>query len=463
MRSILFISDGHLGQINAIFAIAVSFWNNCDKENTKIVVACLPQFLSKQLVEESIPGAIFIELITPPHLAEETKMSSLLSPPRDSSSLITVSALLLDTDYYFKCRDNLDYQLVNLKVMPDFAVIDALSFNIFDSLEKFNIPYAVNYPFPSHDLINASLLSNWSYPSASSGLPLKMTLYERFLSLTWGNLRNFSMIKHIFPFIKARNKYMIEHQETPSNVVNVAFTAKNAKMFFINTVFDFDYAYKVPTSPKTFLIGACLNPNLLKDNDLRGPVIDWLDKCENVVFIALGTVSKPSASYIQSLLIAFQKSREKSLKNGSVWHCLIKIPKDCDVPSQEFMENVRVENWLDSQLTVLKHGNVKIFISHCGGNSVNEGIYFGKPILAIPQWFDCYDFAQRVQDSKIGLRVFKTLPDPDYDEINEKLWQMIDKNGEYKLNVDKISASMIKAGGSGEAARQINNYLNSES
>ena len=46
-------------------------------------------------------------------------------------------------------------------------------------------------------------------------------------------------------------------------------------------------------------------------------------------------------------------------------------------------DNVRIEDFVP-QATVLAHKNVKVFLSHCGQNSMLESIQNHVPILALP-------------------------------------------------------------------------------
>ncbi len=56
-----------------------------------------------------------------------------------------------------------------------------------------------------------------------------------------------------------------------------------------------------------------------------------------------------------------------------------------------------------------------MFVSHAGGNGYHEGVFAGKPQLAIPMWLDCYDFAERVSSLGIGLKVDNAPHFPSYE------------------------------------------------
>jgi hypothetical protein len=45
---------------------------------------------------------------------------------------------------------------------------------------------------------------------------------------------------------------------------------------------------------------------------------------------------------------------------------------------------VRVANWIPSQLALFQLGALSLFVSHCGINSAHESLFFGIPLLCIP-------------------------------------------------------------------------------
>jgi UDP:flavonoid glycosyltransferase YjiC (YdhE family) len=63
-----------------------------------------------------------------------------------------------------------------------------------------------------------------------------------------------------------------------------------------------------------------------------------------------------------------------------------------------------ISNWVP-QAAVLGHPGVKAFVSHCGLDSLFEGLATGTPILAMPFGGDQPVNAQHVEDKGLGLKV----------------------------------------------------------
>ena len=46
--------------------------------------------------------------------------------------------------------------------------------------------------------------------------------------------------------------------------------------------------------------------------------------------------------------------------------------------------NFMIDSWVP-QKGILALSKTKLFLSHCGGNSIMESLYFGVPLLGFPQ------------------------------------------------------------------------------
>lgn len=68
----------------------------------------------------------------------------------------------------------------------------------------------------------------------------------------------------------------------------------------------------------------------------------------------------------------------------------------------QLADNMWGDNYVN-QLAILPH--VDLVITHGGNNTLTESLYFGKPMIVMPIFFDQLDNAQRVHEKKFGIRL----------------------------------------------------------
>ncbi|KAK5663304.1 hypothetical protein OQA88_3732 [Cercophora sp. LCS_1] len=119
---------------------------------------------------------------------------------------------------------------------------------------------------------------------------------------------------------------------------------------------------------------------------------------------APGNQGKPSSS-LQVLWKLKQHGDYRATKPGCRIH---------DILGQEIRTgSVRIVGWLVPEpISVLESGNIVCAVHHGGANSFYEAVLTGVPQVVLPQWTDCYDYAQRVEMlgiGRLGNRVEKPL------------------------------------------------------
>ncbi len=95
---------------------------------------------------------------------------------------------------------------------------------------------------------------------------------------------------------------------------------------------------------------------------------------------------------------------------------------------------------------------VDLVITHGGNNTVTESLYFGKPMVVLPLFWDQYDNAQRLDETGLGIRL------DTYGHSGEELTAAIDRllaNRELRGRLDTLSSALQAARGTERAADLI--------
>jgi MGT family glycosyltransferase len=102
----------------------------------------------------------------------------------------------------------------------------------------------------------------------------------------------------------------------------------------------------------------------------------------------------------------------------------------------EIPPNFLVKSFLP-QLEILKRADV--FITHAGFNSVNEALYFGVPMLALPQINDQHMVAKRLVSMQLGMT--ESIKELSSEILSSKTETLIMER-EIKDNCTRISQEM---------------------
>ncbi|CAG2103007.1 unnamed protein product [Medioppia subpectinata] len=143
------------------------------------------------------------------------------------------------------------------------------------------------------------------------------------------------------------------------------------------------------------------------------------NKSGKLLFLSLGSIGSGRVQLMKRLVAILAKSQHRIIVAKGVNHSQYELADN--MWGDMFVPQIEVLPLIDLMLT------------HGGNNTVTETMYFGKPMIVLPLFFDQYDNAQRVQEKGFGVRL-----DP-YECSEQQLLQSID----YVLN-DKIIAENCK-------------------
>ncbi|PON84343.1 UDP-glucuronosyl/UDP-glucosyltransferase [Trema orientale] len=201
-------------------------------------------------------------------------------------------------------------------------------------------------------------------------------------------------------------------------------------------------------------------------------VMAWLDSREDnsVVYVCFGSRVTLTSAQVEVLTAALEQSRvqfifcarEPREKNGR---------EDSGAVSEGFEDRVRdrglvIRGWAP-QLAILSHRAVGAFLTHCGWNSVLEGLAAGAVMLTWPMGADQYTNAKLVvEQAGAGVPVgegTRTIPDPA--ELARLLVRSLEgSNGTERVRAREISRAAMEAvaqeGSSDKDLDELVNRLN---
>lgn len=280
------------------------------------------------------------------------------------------------------------------RVRPALLVIDSVSaFAAWVAITR-GIPYVVAAPFMPSNVLFPNVPKG--FPAPNTGFGLRMTLRQRisnrlFPLRTLGLLRHPRIVKALARFVRERKQLGI-----PARTGDQGALADNAELILCHTVPGVDYPMPLPDKLRMF---GTMIPPLPEAPDADTGLTEWLDAHQSIIYIGLGTITRLTAEHVAALVAVVRQLPDH--------HVLWKLPAaQQELLPADLPPNLRVESWLPSQLDVLAHENVKVFVNHAGGGSFHEGLYFGKPMVLHPLWVDCHDQAVRGADAGVS----RTLP-----------------------------------------------------
>ncbi len=159
---------------------------------------------------------------------------------------------------------------------------------------------------------------------------------------------------------------------------------------------------------------------------------------EPIVYLSLGSLGSADVDLMRNLIA--------TLSNGSYRVIVSKGPQADEI---ELADNMAGAEFLP-QTSILPQ--VDIVICHGGNNTVTESLYFGKPMVVLPLFWDQHDNAQRLDEAGLGVRL------DTYGHAPEELRGALDRLlGDRPLcgRLSAISVALQKARGTERAAELI--------
>lgn len=170
------------------------------------------------------------------------------------------------------------------------------------------------------------------------------------------------------------------------------------------------------------------------------PVTDKFEKkMDKLIYISMGTVNNDMMPFYKRCLSALANQDYQVIM--SVGN-LVSIKDFGELP-----KNISIFSYVD-QIAVLQQADV--FVSHCGMNSVNESLYFGVPLIMLPQTSEQGGVAERVHQLGAGIKLDKSDTTSILGAINKVFADSI-----YRQNATILSEGFKRCSGAKGAANKI--------
>ncbi|OJJ34616.1 hypothetical protein ASPWEDRAFT_42591 [Aspergillus wentii DTO 134E9] len=268
---------------------------------------------------------------------------------------------------------------------PAMMVGDFFVDAVKDMLVEYRIPIAMvwpNMPF---------LMMPCKYIPGEPGFQIDGTTTSENASM-WLRIKNELVPVLSLPTIIKWMKWTGQMRRRTGVTYPVHKIQKPDYLIFVNSFFGLEIPRDLP--PTCAAVGPLLSDTYAA---LDGELDTFLSQHKSVIYIALGThiiVSNHEATKIINALI---RLLEAQLIDGVIWAVAQSGRQDLDVDStfQTSKRQLRLGDLLDGhhpdwmfsffapQRAILDHESTKIYFTHGGGSSANEGLFHGKPMLSM--------------------------------------------------------------------------------
>ncbi|KQL39227.1 glycosyl transferase family 1 [Bacillus sp. FJAT-25509] len=165
-------------------------------------------------------------------------------------------------------------------------------------------------------------------------------------------------------------------------------------------------------------------------------------KSKSPIYISLGTVFNRSIDFYKLCFEAFGHSEHS---------VVLSIGKQTNLDDLGIIpQNFIVKQYVP-QTEVLKF--TKLFITHGGMNSTSEGLYYGVPLIVIPQSADQPIIAEQIAKIGAGLQLQTQNLSPI--QLREAAEDVLSNRSSYIKVIDSIKKSIREAGGYNQAVNEI--------
>lgn len=319
---------------------------------------------------------------------------------------------------------------------PDMLLADFFVDAVKDILYQYQIPVAMMYPqMPA-------LICPCSYIPGQPGFQIEGTLTSEHASM-WLRIRNELVMVKSLPSILHWVIWTKKMRKDAGVNYQLPTLSKPNYLVLINSFFGLEVPKDIP--PLVQAVGPVLADTY---PPLTEPYGSFLEAHKKTLYLALGTHIILSNTDAVKLIKGLLAAMDQGHIDGVIWSISQAARRDLDI-SEEFMDksgkgfsfafllkgehpSILVTTFAP-QRAILDHPHTTIYLTHAGGSSANEGLYHGKPMLAMGFFFDQISNVPRLVASGTSesLDKFRFTPE----EVCQKIRLLSeDKHGSYGRN-----------------------------
>ncbi|KAK5638260.1 hypothetical protein RI129_012555 [Pyrocoelia pectoralis] len=311
-------------------------------------------------------------------------------------------------------------RLIRSDASFDLVIVEYHTPSMFAFAERFNCPHigVLSLDAPSNIL---KLIGHPNHPVLYPDWLLSFTGHSTLLE------RLKSVTVSMFTEIYYHYLYSIQqkHVETffGSNYSSLKELAKNASLFFINT--DPVFHKVKPFLPNVIQIGG--GSYRIPTGVLPDHLKKLLDSTsDGVIYFSLGTNVRNEniSNETRNLFLA---------TFGELPYTVLWKFESKNMPNRP--KNVHMSKWYPQQ-NLLKHPNVKLFITQGGVQSMDEAIYSQVPMIVMPFFADQFFNAKRILERGFGISLDYTKLQKE--EFKAAIMEVI-TNYKYKEKLKKLT------------------------
>jgi MGT family glycosyltransferase len=131
---------------------------------------------------------------------------------------------------------------------------------------------------------------------------------------------------------------------------------------------------------------------------------------EKLIYLSLGSLGSADVLLMQRLIDTLADTSHRVIVSLGPQHELLKLPDH--MTGAEFLPQTSILPQVDAVVT------------HGGNNTITECLWFGKPMVVLPLFWDQYDNAQRMDETGLGVRLDTYHHTPD--ELTQALTRVLD-------------------------------------